>query len=331
MQALIQSLVEAFGPSGFEDEVRQIIREAVTPYADEVTQDALGNLIALKQGSGAGLTVMIAAHMDEIGVMVTHVTEEGFLKFTNLGGVSPLTLRGARVRFAGGQVGVIYHERLTDASRTPRLDQHFIDVGATQRADCPIAVGAPAAFWRDLTIQGSRLTAKSMDDRIGCAVAIETLRRLQTTPHQVYFVFTVQEEIGVRGAAVAANRLQPQVGIALDVTLTGDLPKSAPMAVKLAAGPAIKVKDTGMIAHPGLVRVMQHRAEEAGLPYQLEVLTAGSTDAASMQIAGSGCAAGCISLPCRYIHTQSETVDMADVENSVRLLTAILTQPVELS
>ncbi len=330
MQALIQSLVEAFGPAGFEDQVRHLIREAITPYADEVTQDALGNLIALKKGRGDGLTVMVAAHMDEIGVMVTHITEEGFLHFINLGGVSPLTLRGARVRFADGRMGVIYHEPVTDSGRTPRLNQHFIDVGATNRKNSPVAVGAPATFWRDFMAQDGRLTAKSMDDRVGCAVAIETLRQLHTTPHEVTFVFTVQEEIGVRGAAVAANRLRPDVGIAVDVTLTGDLPKSAPLDVKLGAGPAIKVKDTGMIAHPGLVRLMQRRAEEAELPYQLEVLTGGSTDAASMQIAGSGCAAGCISIPCRYVHTQSETVDIADVENSVRLLTAILTQPIEL-
>jgi endoglucanase len=161
-------------------------------------------------------------------------------------------------------------------------------------------------------------------------VAIEALKQLADSPHDVYFVFTVQEEVGVRGATVAANRIRPNIGIALDVTLTGDMPESAPMAVSLGAGPAIKVKDSGMISHVGLVRVMKERAESAEIPYQLEVLVGGSTDARSMQIAGPGCAAGCISLPCRYVHTQSETVDSRDVENAIKLLLAILSNPIDL-
>jgi endoglucanase len=169
-----------------------------------------------------------------------------------------------------------------------------------------------------------------MDDRIGCVVAIETLKQISQTPHDIYFVFSVQEEVGTRGAQTSANALAPDVGIALDVTGTGDTPKGRVMAVSLGDGPAIKVKDSGMISHAGLVRLMKQRAEEAGIPYQMEVLDGGSTDARSMQIAGPGCAAGCLSIPTRYVHSQSEMVDVEDVENSVKLLVEVLTNPMDL-
>jgi endoglucanase len=169
-----------------------------------------------------------------------------------------------------------------------------------------------------------------MDDRIGCVVAIEALKRLSTTPHDVYFVFSVQEEVGTRGAETAANAISPDVGIALDVTTTGDVPEAIAMSVSLGQGPAIKVKDSGMIAHTGLVRLMRQRAEEGNIPYQLEVLTGGSTDARSIQISNGGVMAGCISIPCRYVHTQSETVDADDVEGCIKLLVEILANPIEL-
>ncbi|GAB4154790.1 MAG: M42 family metallopeptidase [Candidatus Promineifilaceae bacterium] len=330
MNELIKKLVEAFGPSGFEDTMRQLIRPEIEPYADEISVDALGNLIARKKGDGTGLKVMIAAHMDEIGVMITHVTEEGFLRFTNIGGVSPHTLLGGRVQFGDGTVGIIHADRFEDPHEVHPLSKYFIDVGASSRENCPVAVGAPAGFYRPLVVQGSRLSAKTMDDRIGCVVAIEALKRLSMTPHDVYFVFSVQEEVGTRGAQTAANAISPDVGIALDVTLTGDVPEARPMAVRLGAGAAIKVKDSGMIAHTGLVRLMRQRAEAANIPYQLEVLDGGTTDARPMQIAGPGCAAGCISIPCRYVHTPSETVDAHDVEHCIQLLVEILRNPIDL-
>jgi tetrahedral aminopeptidase len=330
MNELIKKLVEAYGPSGFEEQIRALIRPEVEPYADEVWVDALGNLIARKQGSGEGLKVMIAAHMDEIGVMVTHITQEGFLRFTNIGGVYAHTLLGGRVQFADGTVGVVYSDRIEDRNKVHPVNKHYIDVGATGRDDCPVAVGDAAGFVRPFLAQGKRLSAKSMDDRIGCVIAIETLKRLADTPHDLYFVFSVQEEVGTRGAETAANAIDPDVGIALDVTLTGDMPEARPMAVNLGQGPAIKVKDSGMIAHVGLVRLMRRRAAEGGIPYQLEVLEAGSTDARSIQIANAGAAAGCISIPCRYVHSQSETVDADDVENAIRLLIEILSKPIDL-
>jgi endoglucanase len=330
MEELIRQLVEAYGPSGFEDQIRDLVRTEVEPRADEVSQDALGNLIVHKKGDGSGLKVMIAAHLDEIGVMVSHITEKGFLRFTNIGGVFPHNLMGSRVQFADGTLGIIYSEKLEDRQKVHGLDKHYIDVGASGRDDCPVKVGDAAGFVRPFARQGDRLTAKSMDDRIGCVVAIEALKRLEATPHDVYFVFSVQEEVGTRGAQTAANRLLADVGIAIDVTLTGDTPESAPMAVELGGGPAIKVRDSGMIAHAGLVRLMRERAEGLGIPYQMEVLDGGSTDARSMQLAGPGSAAGCISIPCRYVHSQSETVDLQDVENAVRLLVEVLARPIDL-
>ena len=331
---LIRSLVEAFGPSGFEDRLRDIIRPGVEPYADEVTVDAMGNLIARKRPSGNAanpLKVMIAAHMDEIGVMVTHITDKGFLRFTNIGGVFPHTLQGGRVRFANGTVGIIGSDRIDDMATVHPLNKHFIDVGASSREDCPVRVGDPAHFDRPLATRGNHLTAKSMDDRIGCYVAIETLKRLPAVvDHDLYFVFSVQEEVGTRGAEASANRILPDIGIAIDVTRTGDVPETRPMDVRLGDGPAIKVKDSGMIAHAGLVRLMRRRAEEAGIAHQLEVLEGGTTDAMPIQLAGPGSAAGCVSIPCRYIHTPSETVDARDVEGAIQLLVAVLSGTIDL-
>ncbi|KAA3661761.1 MAG: M42 family peptidase [Chloroflexi bacterium] len=330
MNELIKKLVEVYGPSGFEDQVRELILAEVKPHVDEVQVDPMGNLIALKKGDGTGLKVMIAAHMDEIGLMITHITEEGFARFTNIGGILPHTLLGGRVQFADGTVGVIHSDRIKDRSKVYGLDKHFIDVGASSREDCPVGVGDAVGFLRPFLANGKRLTAKSMDDRIGCVIAIEALKQLEKSPHDVYFVFSVQEEVGTRGAEAAANGIDPDVGISLDVTLTGDVPEANPMAVSLGKGTAIKVKDAGMIAHTGLVRLMRKRAEDAKIPYQMEVLTGGTTDARPMQISNGGCAAGCISIPCRYVHTQSETVDADDVENSVKLLVEILANEIDL-
>jgi endoglucanase len=311
--------------------MRALIRPEIEPLVDDLWVDTMGNLIGLKKGNGNGRKVMVAAHMDEIGIMVTHITEDGFLRFTNIGGVFPHTLLGGRVQFADGSLGIIYSDRIDSWSKIHPLEKHYIDVGASSREDCPVSVGDAAGFVRPFTIKGSRLTAKSMDDRIGCVVEIEAMKRLKETPHDVYFVFSVQEEVGTRGAQVVAQAINPDVGLAVDITPAADIPKANPMAVVgIGKGTAIKVKDTGMIAHAGLVRLMKQRAEEAGIPYQLEILNRGSTDAQAMQIANAGSIAGCISIPCRYAHSQSETVDAADVEASINLLVEILSKPIEL-
>ncbi|MEJ5223442.1 MAG: M42 family metallopeptidase [Anaerolineales bacterium] len=328
MKQLLQKLTETFSPSGYESAIRDIIRAEIEPLADEIHVDALGNLVARK-GRG-GTKIMIAAHMDEIGLVATHIDANGFVRFTSIGGVYPQMLMGGRVRFANGTPGVIYTEPLEKPTDTPAMEKMFIDVGAASNKNHPIKIGDVAAFERPFLDLGDRVVAKSMDDRIGCYVAIETLRALKETPHEVYFVFTTQEEVGTRGAGTAAYGLDPEIGIALDVTGWGDTPGRKHFEMYLGKGPAVKIKDGGMLADPRVVDWMIRTAERSGIPYQREVLLGGTTDARAMQVARAGIPAGCISIPCRYVHSPSEMVDFNDVQNAVRLLTAMLAVPVVL-
>lgn len=333
MKELIRQLVEAYGPSGHEAQIRALIEEQVAPHADKVRTDAMGNLIALKRGSGDGKPVMIAAHMDEIGLVVTYIDEKGFLRFSPTGGVSPVTLVGSRVRFANGTTGVIGWEkwfRPEGNTSRPELSELYIDVGATGRDDTPVGVGDAAGFVRPFEDLGQRLIAKSMDNRISCAVAIQALSEMGETPNDLYFCFTAQEEVGTRGAITASYGIEPALGLAVDVTLVGDTPKARPMAVSLGEGPAIKIMDSGMLAHPGVVRWMIEAAESLEIRYQREVLQGGSTDARSIQLSRAGVPAGCLSIPCRYVHTPSEMVDYGDVQNAVKLLVTLLTGEINL-
>lgn len=331
MKALIQKLVETVGPSGHEKALRDLVRAEIGDLADEMRVDALGSMIARKgQKSAGGLRVMLAAHMDEIGIIATHIDASGFVRFTTVGGVSPMTCLGGRVRFLNGTPGVIGAERLEQYDKFPTLEQLFVDVGASSAADCPVRVGDMAGFDRPFLDLGERMVAKSMDDRVSVAILIETMRALKDSPHELYFVFSTQEEVGLRGARVAAYGVDPDLGISVDVTRTGDTPKSARMAVSLGRGPAIKVRDEGMLSDPRVVNLMVAAAERAGLPYQLEVLERGSTDAAAIQVTRAGVPSGCVSIPTRYIHSPSEMVDTNDVQNAVRLLVELLSAPLEL-
>ena len=330
MKDLIKKLTEAYGPSGYEHQIRQIIRQEIRGYADEIHVNALGSLVALRRGTGKGKKVMLAAHMDEIGVMVTHIDDKGFCRFAQIGGVFPLTLMGGRVVFGDGTVGVIgMEEKHLERGKTPPLDQFFIDVGAKDKASCPVKVGDAAGFSRPFQDLGDRLVAKTMDDRIGCVILVETMRKLRRSQHDVYFVFTVQEEMTLAGAGTSAYGLYPDVALAVDVTDVGDTPEANHMAVALGGGPAIKVQDSGMVAHAGVKELMVRRAEGARIAYQLEVLTGGTTDAMAIQIVREGIPAGCLSVPCRYIHSPSEMVDYSDVQSSVKLLLAILGKPID--
>ncbi|MFZ5917847.1 MAG: M42 family metallopeptidase [Chloroflexota bacterium] len=337
MKETIKQLTEAYGPSGYETQVRELLQQMIHDEGlargkgDDIRVDALGNLIVLKKGSGGGKKVMLAGHMDEIGVVVTHVDKEGFLRFSNVGGVRPHTLLGGRVRFADGAVGIIGLEKMEDPARLPGLDKFYIDVGAADKASCPVRVGDLAGFSRPFEELGQRLVAKAMDDRIGCAVILQVLRELETSPHDVYYVFTVQEEVGLRGATTSGYGIAPDLALAVDITLTGDTPEAATMAVSLGDGPAIKVKDGGMLAHPGVKNWLIETAEANGIPYQLEVLTGGTTDARAIQLTRAGVPAGCVSIPCRYAHTPSEVVDYGDVTGAVGLLVAALSKPIELA
>ena len=333
MKKLLQTLTETFGPSGYEDEVRKIVRREVDALADEVRVDTLGNLIARKRPvklTQETKKVMIAAHMDEIGVIVNHVDEKGFVRFSPIGGVFRRYVLGGRVRFLNGTQGVIGFDRLDNVNDLPTLDKVYIDVGAASPKDCPVKVGDVAAFDRPYTELGNRLVAKSMDDRVGVLVAIETLRALKSSPHDLYFVFTTQEEVGVRGATTSAYGVDPDIGIALDVCPTGDTPHAQRMEMALGKGPCIKIQDMGMIADPRLVQWMIRAAEKNKIPYQREVLLIGGTDARAIQSTRAGVPAGCISIPARYVHSPSEMVDYSDVQNAVKLLTALLRTPIDL-
>jgi len=333
MKKLLQNLTEAFAPSGYEDKVRGIVRAEVEPLADEIKVDVLGNLIVRKRpGRQTKDTrkIMIAAHMDEIGLIVSHVDQNGFVRFSPIGGVFRRYVPGGRVRFLNGTQGVLGFDRLDHVNELPTLDKVYIDVGATSKKDSPVKIGDVAAFDRPFTELGNRLVAKSMDDRVGVLVAIEALRALKSSPHDVYFVFTTQAEVGTRGAATSAYGIDPDVGIAIDVTPAGDTPNALKMEMALGKGPCIKIQDPGMIADPRVVQWMIRAAEKAKLPYQREVLLRGGTDARAIQLTRAGVPAGCISIPVRYVHSPSEMVDSSDVQNSVKLLTAVLRTPIDL-
>lgn len=336
MKQLLQKLTEAFGPSGFEQEIRDAIRSEVRGLADDVKVDTLGNLIvhkrpsAKQRGDKGGRKVMVAAHMDEIGLMVSHVDEKGFARFAGVGGVYPRNLPGGRVRFVDGTRGVIGLEPTEKPSDVPALDKMFIDVGAASAADCPVKIGDVAAFERPFLDLGERVVAKSMDDRIGCAIAIEALRKLEQTPNDLYVVFTTQEEVGTRGAQTSAYGIEPEVGFSVDVTGWGDTPGMRDFDIALGAGPGIKIRDGGMLSDPRVVQWMIKHAEKARIPFQREVLLGGTTDARAMQLVRAGTPVGCVSIPCRYVHSPSEMVDMRDVENAVKLILALLRSPVSL-
>jgi len=336
MKKLLQQLTETFGPSGYEDNIRALVRAEVKSLADEIRVDALGNLIVRKKRlkqNGDSKKIMIAAHMDEIGLIVSHVDQKGFVRFSAIGTVLRRYVPGGRVRFLNGIQGVIGYDRLDNLNELPTLDKVYIDVGASSKKDCPVKVGDVAAFERPFTEMGNRLVAKSLDNRVGVLVAIETLRALQgkSTPHDLYFVFTTQEEIGARGAGTSAYGVDPDVGIAIDVTPTGDTPQALKMEMALGNGPCVKFQDVGSISDPRIVQWMIAAAEKNKIPYQREVLLIGGTDARAIQSVRAGVPSGCISIPVRYVHSPSEMVDITDVQNTVKLLTAVLRTPINLN
>ena len=332
---LVKALVEAWGPSGYEDHVRELIRGYVQDLADDIRVDVGGSLIChIGSDQPDAKKIMIAAHMDEIGLMVHHIDSDGYARFSPMGGLYPITLLGNRVRFADGLIGTIGLDNWAGITKIPTLTDFFVDFSGSASA---VQVGDVATMWRDYVERGDRIIAKSLDDRIGCVIAIQTMRQIKASangvPNDLYFVFTTQEEVGIRGAQTAAYGVAPDFGIALDVSPTGDNPKSEKVAITLGGGAAIKVRDNGrergLIVPPAVKKLMIKRAIDAGIPYQLEVLDAGTTDGSAIQASGAGVPTGAISIPVRYVHTTSETVDSHDVEACVDLLTVIVTQPLD--
>jgi len=325
MIKLLTELCGTFGPSGDEDLVAALVRRRVKPLVQEVAEDSMGNVMARCPGKGA--RVMLAAHMDEIGVVVTHVDARGFARFGTIGGVRLESAVNQRVRLRNGRVGVMMEEDRGNKD-DKKLDRMYIDFGyeSAAAAKKEVRVGDSACFDRGLEVLGERAISKAMDDRVACAVLIETARQLQKSPNDVTFCFTVQEEVGTRGAMPAAYALNPDVALSVDVTLTGDIPECRPMEVALGGGAAIKVKDGGHIAHPKVRDLMVRIARAKRIKHQLEVLNlpGASTDAMAIHRVREGVPTGCLSIPCRYVHSVSEMVDLRDVEASVNLLVAFL-------
>jgi tetrahedral aminopeptidase len=330
MKSLLKKLAETASPSGFENRIRDLIRSEIASVSSDVKVDSLGNLIVrIGKKTTNGMKVMIAAHMDEIGLMVSHVEKNGLVRFTNLGAIFPRYMEGNRALFLNGTIGSIQTDRPEDLTKIQSIEKLFIDVGATSEKDCPVKIGDVAVIERGFTDLGKRVISKALDNRSSCAVMIETMKQIKNTPHELVFVFSTQEEVGTRGAQTSAYSIDADLGIALDVTPTGDI-LGIKMQVSLGEGPAIKVRDQGMIADPKVVRWIEDTANKNKIPYQMEVLDVGSTDARIMQINRAGMLAGAISIPCRYVHSPSEMVDMDDLKNTVSLLSALLSNPIQL-
>jgi len=327
MEKLLKELTAAYGPAGHEEEIREVIEEQVKDYVDSCYTDTLGNLIAVREGAGPRL--MVAAHMDELGLMVTHVDENGFLRIARVGGVVPHILVGQRFVFSNGTAGTINHEKI-DELKELEWSKLYLDIGCSSREEAveKVNVGDVAVYDQEFKNLGQRYLGKSMDDRVGCAVLVETIKRLpRQLPQEVIFVFTVQEELGLRGARTAGYALEPSYAVAVDVTRVGDTPESLVMDVSLGKGPAVKIKDSSLITHHGVREIMFSLAEKNGVEYQREVLERGGTDAGSIQLTREGVPSGVLSIPCRYVHTPSEIVDKGDVENAVNLLEQLCLYP----
>ena len=328
MYNLIKKIMKPVSVSGREDAVVAVIAEEIGQYVDSMRIDALGNLIAYKAGTAENKKkLMFAAHIDEIGFMATYIEENGFIRFAPVGGINFASAAFTHVVFENGTRGILVPENGTKPADYA-ADKFVCDIGVKSRkeAERHVKIGDTFSVCADLVkLAGSRYAGRPLDDRIGAAILVEAAKNLADTdcPNDVYFVFTVQEEVGCRGAQTAAFGVQPDIGIALDVCGTGDEQGSAPMAVKLGGGAAIKIKDQSVICDRKLVEKMRALADENKIKYQLEILLRGGTDTSSMQKAAGGAFAGCISIPTRHIHSTVEEIDLGDVKECVRLTEAI--------
>ena len=322
-------ILEPTGPSGAEGNVARVIEEMVRPYVDEIKTDALGNLICVRRGKGKKL--MFSAHMDAIGMIVADADENGFLRVYSLGGISPLSTTNRAVRFSNGVGGVVSHETNHDDPWALNFNRLFVDIGASTREEAlaKVQIGSMASWTYLATEMNNRVSAPFMDDRAGCAVLVEALMSTKNSENEIIAVFSAQEEVGLRGATAAAYSQAPDMGISLDVTPTGDTPKSAHHNTKLGAGAAVKVRDGGQVCTKCVVDLMVETAENGKIPYQLEVLSGGTTDASAIQLSRGGIPAGCVSIPCRYVHSAVEMVDMGDMDACVKLVSALFNAKIE--
>lgn len=317
---LIETLCRAHGPSGDEEEVRTAIAGLARPFADEISTDFLGNLIVRKRGSGP--KILFAAHMDSIGLIVTHIEEKGFLRCGRLGGISPDEAAFTPIRFKNGVRGAFVKEEKAEFEKL-KLDECFIDIGAGSReeAEALVQVGDTAVYDGPTYISNRKVISPYLDNRISCAVLLLALEKLERCSCDLYFVFTVQEEVGARGVRTAAYGIDPDWGIVVDVTDPDDTPGTKKYGnVQLGKGAAVKLMDRSIICHPEAVRELEQAAHAAGVAFQREIMRDGGTDAGAIHTTRMGVRTGGISIPCRYVHTPVETVDVADVEACVALL-----------
>ncbi len=330
---LLKRLCESPGIPGYEAPIRSLIVEELRPLVDEVALDTMGNVIGTKRGVG-GPRVMIAAHMDEIGFIVKHIDDKGFIRIHPVGGWDPRNLVSQRVYVHGkdGSVSLgvlmpsakpIHMQSPEDAGKAPKVEELFVDLGLTgDEVKEKVEIGCAVTLARTAELVGHNVVSKTLDDRLAVFVMIEALRRVGAHAADVLAVATVQEEVGLRGATTAAHALRPDVGIAVDVTIANDFPGPADheQVTKLGGGAAIKVMDSSLICHPKLVRHFRDVAEKHEIPYQLEILPRGGTDAGGIQRSRGGVPSFTLSIPTRYVHTVNETASVADIEASITLL-----------
>ncbi len=329
---LQKQLVEVALPSGFEKPQGKLLAELAKPFVDEVFSDALGNVYCHKKGPGKRM--MFPAHMDVIGMMITFVDDKGFLRFEPIGGHSPAGLIGVTVRLESGVRGTIRADAVADVFKNGfgDVDVHdlYIDIGAESKDEAEelAPIGSVCMFDAPTTMGvGSTMISPYTDDLCGCIALLIAMEELKDTQveNDLWFVFTVQEEVGLRGAKPAAWDVQPDMGIAVDVTRTGDTSGEIDgqrMQVVLGKGPTVKIKDSSVQCNPQVIEHLRKAAKENKIPYQDEILLAGGTDTAAVQKTRAGILSGCVSIPCRNIHAPAEIVDLKDVENVGKLLAA---------
>lgn len=323
-KGLIKRLSEAYGPSGSEEPVRELVRDEIREFVDQVRVDALGNLIAQRRGNGnQRKRIMLAAHLDEIGIMVTYIDARGFARIGSSRGVKPSSLVGARVKFENGLIGVIAREDHDGGSKTLEMSSLFLDTGGSN-----VQVGEVACLDRVFVDGEATLMGKALNNRVGCAILIQTLRELKKSPHDISCVFTVQQNVGARGAGAAAFAIQPDMAFVIDAAGAADIPGADPNGLSLGKGPAIKFQDEGTLTSASARQVLMNAAREAHVPYQLDVTPRLHGDSGAIQAAREGVPTGALGLPMRYVGTASEMMDSNDAENAVKLLGALLTRPI---
>lgn len=323
---LLKQLTQLWGVSGYEKEVAAFIEKEAAPYADEIIRDAVGNLIVRKKGTGGGKgkRIMFAAHMDEIGFMVKKIESDGRLRVCSLGWNWTGSAYNSRVRFRNGMTGVVSCQGTIEeaANNSGKL---YIDIGATSKEDALqyVNIGDPCGYMGEyLSLKNDRICSKSLDNRIGCYQLLQALKENQGGPNDIYYVFCVQEELGCRGSKPAAERIRPDIGVAVDISPAHDYPCDLEGSNEVDGGIGIKICDPSVVCDEDVVQAMLACCEEHQIPFQREVIDKGGTDASSMNLSGVGVRAGGIVVVTRYPHSQSAVVSKKDIEAGIDLISA---------